>query len=325
MFSLVRALPSTASAARACCSFALFGDFIGITARSDSSSPFMPDVRLTPSPAGLIRFRSVNDEVSRFSCMQFLGVRGVYDYVGPTPGSRNRRPPCCLPLLSTGSASQFLLFEAQYPAHRCPCPTLHPPPHDDRRMTRGQDGSLLLSCRTLSFPTACRFIPALSDSNKLPLFRCDCLSAHRSRSGSPHEPAESSPRRRSMGPSSCSQGAAEATPFQGQPARFPVFSGTPETHASIRCTPLGRPSAGTHPCAALGRCARPGVRGSSVKTSTPYRSAGLAMENAGGPVEAIRLTGADRRGSRFPTRTSHPHLRALRSYPFTTHPTSVTN
>ena len=49
-------------------------------------------------------------------------------------------------------------------AHRCPCPTLHPPPHDDRRMARGQDGSLLLSCRTLSFPTTCRFIPALSDS-----------------------------------------------------------------------------------------------------------------------------------------------------------------
>ncbi|MFN0164889.1 MAG: hypothetical protein ACKV22_00540, partial [Bryobacteraceae bacterium] len=35
------------------------------------------------------------------------------------------------------------------------------PPRDDRRKTRGQDGSLLLSCRALSSPTTCRFIPAL--------------------------------------------------------------------------------------------------------------------------------------------------------------------
>jgi hypothetical protein len=34
-------------------------------------------------------------------------------------------------------------------------------PHDDPRKTRGQDGSLLLSCKTLSFSTSCRFIPAL--------------------------------------------------------------------------------------------------------------------------------------------------------------------
>jgi hypothetical protein len=27
--------------------------------------------------------------------------------------------------------------------------------------TRGQDGSLLLSCKTLSFSTSCRFIPVL--------------------------------------------------------------------------------------------------------------------------------------------------------------------
>ena len=38
--------------------------------------------------------------------------------------------------------------------------TLRLPPRGNRRKTRGQNGSLLLSCRTLSFPTACRFIPA---------------------------------------------------------------------------------------------------------------------------------------------------------------------
>ena len=42
-----------------------------------------------------------------------------------------------------------------------PLSTLRLSPRDERRKTRGQDGSLLLSCRTLSFPTACRFIPAL--------------------------------------------------------------------------------------------------------------------------------------------------------------------
>jgi hypothetical protein len=38
--------------------------------------------------------------------------------------------------------------------------TLRPPPHDDARKTRGQDGSLLLSCAALPSATSCRFIPA---------------------------------------------------------------------------------------------------------------------------------------------------------------------
>jgi hypothetical protein len=47
-----------------------------------------------------------------------------------------------------------------------PCPPVHlstlgVPPHDDPPKTRGQDGSLLLSCKTLPFSTSCRFIPAL--------------------------------------------------------------------------------------------------------------------------------------------------------------------
>ena len=35
-------------------------------------------------------------------------------------------------------------------------------PHGFPGKTRGQVGSLLLSCRTLSFPAVCRFIPALT-------------------------------------------------------------------------------------------------------------------------------------------------------------------
>src|SRR3954447_8462696 len=38
--------------------------------------------------------------------------------------------------------------------------TLHEPPRGNPRKTRGQDGSLFLSCKTLAFSTFCRFIPA---------------------------------------------------------------------------------------------------------------------------------------------------------------------
>ena len=69
VFSLGRTLPSSLSAAAACYSAALFEGFIGTTARSDSSPPFMPVVRLLPSPAGLPVPATASDEVSRFSCM----------------------------------------------------------------------------------------------------------------------------------------------------------------------------------------------------------------------------------------------------------------
>ena len=55
-------------------------------------------------------------------------------------------------------------FRCSIPRLPVPLSTLRPWPHSRPRMTRGQDGSLLLSCRTLSFPTPCRFIPAHSAS-----------------------------------------------------------------------------------------------------------------------------------------------------------------
>ena len=45
-----------------------------------------------------------------------------------------------------------------------PCPTLRRRPHGRRRRTRGHRGSLLLRCRTLSFLSRCRFIPALPNA-----------------------------------------------------------------------------------------------------------------------------------------------------------------
>src|SRR5208283_3005332 len=113
MFSLVRALPSTTSA-EACAS--LFGGFIGTTARSDPSPAYTSGVGLWAFP-DRSPLAGNTEEVSRFSCMQFLSVPGVSDYAGPPAGSRYRRRVCSLPPLTTGSASRSRLFAAQYPAH----------------------------------------------------------------------------------------------------------------------------------------------------------------------------------------------------------------
>jgi hypothetical protein len=49
-----------------------------------------------------------------------------------------------------------------------PLSTLHVQPRDCPRMTRGQVGSLLLTCATLTFATPRRFIPA--HSHVVPIF-----------------------------------------------------------------------------------------------------------------------------------------------------------
>jgi len=51
-------------------------------------------------------------------------------------------------------------FRSSIPGPPVPLFTLRRPPRDHRRKTRGQDGSLSLSCRALSSPTTYRFIPA---------------------------------------------------------------------------------------------------------------------------------------------------------------------
>src|SRR5271169_876996 len=61
----------------------------------------MRAVRPWPSPTVLLPYFAAGAfEVSRFSCMKFLGVSGVSDYAGLSSGSR---------------------LGAQYPAHLCPC------------------------------------------------------------------------------------------------------------------------------------------------------------------------------------------------------------
>src|SRR5947199_8113178 len=89
MFSLARALFSPDSAEDRT---SLFVWFIDSMARSDSSRACASAVWLC---AFADRPRSLAGrgapEVSRFSCMLFLSVRGFYDYAGPTARSRLRR------------------------------------------------------------------------------------------------------------------------------------------------------------------------------------------------------------------------------------------
>jgi hypothetical protein len=58
-------------------------------------------------------------------------------------------------------------FHSSIPGLSVPLSTLRLQPRDWRSKTRGQDGSLLLSCKTLAFLTSCRFIPALNEPNFL--------------------------------------------------------------------------------------------------------------------------------------------------------------
>src|SRR5207253_6424835 len=80
MFSLVCALPSPASA-EACAS--LFDWFTGTTAQSDFSSTCMSAVWFMTFADRSCSFEQDVREISRFSCMLFLSVRGFSDYAGP--------------------------------------------------------------------------------------------------------------------------------------------------------------------------------------------------------------------------------------------------
>ena len=132
---------------------------------SDSPSTCMLDYGPKPfssrpaasSPAGV-------DGVSRFSRVEFPCMPGVLDCAEPCGHLRWRIRRCCLPPCGTTSALWSRLFRSSIPGLHVPLSTLRLQPCDCKRMTRGQDGSLLLSCVTLSFTTPRRFIPAHSAS-----------------------------------------------------------------------------------------------------------------------------------------------------------------
>jgi hypothetical protein len=165
-FSLVFVLPSPASAA-ACP--ALFDRLTGTTTKSDSSAPCMSGFGCVPSRTGLDRPGEA--EVSRFSCMLFLSVLGVYDYVEPASASRSTASAVWPSPSVHGVGVPLEDFRSSIPGPPIPLSTLQRAPCDTRCKTRSPDGSLLLSGRTLSFPTTCRFIPALGRYPQIPLRR----------------------------------------------------------------------------------------------------------------------------------------------------------
>ena len=82
-----------------------------------------------PSPAGLrLTFFAGISEVSRFSCMKFLGVSGVFDYAGLSGDSRYCPRSCCLPPLQERRRPDVIFSELNtHPAY--PLSTLHCVPH----------------------------------------------------------------------------------------------------------------------------------------------------------------------------------------------------
>ena len=82
-----------------------------------------------------------------------------------TPGLAETRDmvpaSVAFPLEAHGRRPGFV-FRSSIPRPSMPLSTLHPAPRGTQRKTRGQDGSLLLSCGALSSPTARRFIPTLA-------------------------------------------------------------------------------------------------------------------------------------------------------------------
>src|SRR5215467_14033159 len=144
--------------------------------RCDSSETYMRAVRPSPSPTVLRSGWTAGvSEVSRFSCMKFLGVPGVFDYAGLYRNSRWRSCSCCLPRISRTSASGLHLFGAPYPPRLYLClrfaAYLTIGLAQDSRPSR----SLLLSRGTLSFSTSYRFIPAHCNGDFSITTRASCV------------------------------------------------------------------------------------------------------------------------------------------------------
>ena len=120
----------------------LFGWFIDTMARSDSSRACMSAVWLS---AFADRPRALAGrgapEVSRFSCMLFLGVRGFLDYAGPTARSRFITNSCSAFLHQERVGVLIFRFsKLNHPSHRYPCLRFERHLAMPPRKTRGQDG-----------------------------------------------------------------------------------------------------------------------------------------------------------------------------------------
>ena len=89
---------------------------------SDSSETYMRTVRPKPSPTVLSRsFVTGISEVSRFSCMKFLGVLWGLRLRRTEPELALSLPFMLPAAITRASASRLHLFGAQYPPHLFPC------------------------------------------------------------------------------------------------------------------------------------------------------------------------------------------------------------
>src|SRR5215471_18552533 len=128
---------------------------------SDSSGTCTRAVRLWPSPAGLPSSCPAGiPEVSRFSCLKFLGVRGVFDYAGPAGRLAISFPShvAFRVMESVGTLIASFRSSMSLPTYT----SVYASPDTSRCPTQNSrpSGSLLLSRE--AFPTSAsdRFIPA---------------------------------------------------------------------------------------------------------------------------------------------------------------------
>ena len=139
----------------------LFGSFIGTMAESDSSRACISGLWLAAFPDRSAAEAVDTREVSRFSCISFPDVRGVSDYAGPAASSRIALDgSVAFPRTDTvGTRNE--IYEAQYPAHQCPCLCFECVLAAMPARLGVKMESLLPSRGALSSPTICRLIPAL--------------------------------------------------------------------------------------------------------------------------------------------------------------------
>jgi hypothetical protein len=118
-------------------------------------------VRHEPSPAALLSGWTAGvSEVSRFSCLKFLGVSGVFDYAGP----KQELALALLLMLPSahykGVGVRIYSFRSwiTHPAY----PPVYASPSTSRCPVQnsGPSGSLALSRKDSSSSASCRFTPA---------------------------------------------------------------------------------------------------------------------------------------------------------------------
>lgn len=143
----------------------MFGCFAGITPLFDSSPAFMHGlcfwlpvpIRRLVSPGCRRGLSVLARAVSRrahgsWTTPGLMAARVIVPISVAFPLQAHGRRPNCV-------------FRSSIPGPSMPLSTLHPAPRGTQRKTRGQDGSLLLSCGALSSPTARRFIPTIALAN----------------------------------------------------------------------------------------------------------------------------------------------------------------